>query len=202
MKGWHFGDWHFAWRGWLLGALLATVAWARWNSAAPLHPGWLVLVVVGSAWRWQAGRYIQSHSNALAFAGPVLAAHGPYRLGRHPLYLSNLAVIAGLVLFAHCLPHWAEAVCLLAAAAHHALLARSEEAYLASLGGEAYRRYMEATPRWIGRPRSLLNTTDAIDATGATGAAGAAAAWRRQGANITKACACVALLWLLAAFPR
>lgn len=204
---------HFAWRGWILGGLLAVVAMARWNSAEPLRPVWLVLMAAGLAWRWLAGMHIAGHSNGLALAGPVMAARGPYRFGRHPLYLSNFAVIAGLVLFANCLPWWGAGLCLAAAAAHHEILARTEEAFLAVAGGEAYRRYMRVTPRWLGWRRaataepgaaSSMRESPATRAAVATetDSATAAAAWRRQGPNIAKACACAAFLWLLAVRAR
>jgi protein-S-isoprenylcysteine O-methyltransferase Ste14 len=208
-------SWQYAWRGWILGALLAAVAYARWHSTAPLQPVWLALVALGLAYRWQAGRHIPGHSNGLDLSGSTLAAGGPYRFGRHPLYLSNLAVIAGLILFAHCLPAWGAALCLALAAAHHALLARAEERFLAAARGEAYLRYMQVTPRWLGLPRSRpLAVGSAPEGGGPAaegsvtedrhepGAEGLAAGWRRQGANIAKACACALALWLLAAGSR
>lgn len=196
MKVWaRAAAFHYAWRGWALGALLAVVAYARWRSQAPLQPAWLALVAAGLWWRWRAGNIIQAHSNGLGWAGPEVAMAGPYRYGRHPLYLSNLAVIAGLILFAHCLPAWAKAAALAFAFAHHGLLARYEERFLASApggAGEAYRRYMQVTPRWLGLPRAAPSVV----------AGSARGAWGRQGANLLKACACVLLLWLLAVAPR
>lgn len=186
---------HYAWRGWVLGALLAAVAYARWRSHAPLQPAWLGLAAAGLWWRWLAGRHISGHSNGPGWAGPELAVGGPYRYGRHPLYLSNLAVISGLVLYAQCLSAWGAASALAIAFAHHSLLARYEERYLAAApgaAGVAYRSYMQVTPRWLGLPRG--------DSAAAAGSA--KGAWSRQGANLLKACACVILLWLLAVAPR
>lgn len=180
---------HFAWRGWILGALLAGLAYARWRSSAPLEPAWLALVAAGLAWRWFAGMHIQGHSNGTRWDGPGLAAGGPYRFGRHPLYLANLAVIAGLIGFAGCLPPWAAVATLLAAFAHHDLLARYEERFLAA--DPAYRSYMQVTPRWLGIPRGSRPA-----AAPARGTAGDA--WSRQGANLLKACGSVLLIGLLA----
>jgi protein-S-isoprenylcysteine O-methyltransferase Ste14 len=188
---------HYSWRGWILGALLAAVAYARWQSDASLQPTWLGLAAAGLWWRWLAGRHIRGHSNGLDWAGPVVAADGPYRYGRHPLYLSNLAVIMGLILYAHCLSALAAGAALALAFAHHALLARYEERFLSTApggAGAAYRSYMQVTPRWFGLPRA--GATAGAEADSAKGA------WNRQGANLLKACGCAVLLWILAAIPR
>jgi protein-S-isoprenylcysteine O-methyltransferase Ste14 len=214
----------YAWRGWILGALFAVLAWARWHSQAPLVPAALVLVAAGSAYRLHAGRFIPGHSNSLALAGGTLALRGPYRYGRHPLYLSNLAVIGGLILFAGCLPLWGACALFLVAAIHHAALARAEEAYLIRAWGQAYADYLRATPRWLGLPRDADPSASAKSASGAEKASGlrkasgpgnasgqknAAAggdalrtSWMRQGGNLGKTLACALILWALAGFPR
>ena len=186
---------HFAWRGWFLGALLGAVAVARWRSPAPLEPAWLALAAAGLAWRAWAAFHIPGHSNGTSWAGPALAASGPYRISRHPLYFANLLTIAGLLLYAHCLPAWGIAFCLAAAAVHHEALARAEERFLLERLGDAYRGYMDVTPRW---PR--------FPARGASGPAARPAGWReawsRQAGNLAKACAGAGLLWILAAGSR
>ncbi|MEO6095541.1 MAG: methyltransferase, partial [Fibrobacteria bacterium] len=131
-------DQHYAWRGWILGSLFLALAVARWFSDAELFPAALGLVVLGSAYRLYAGRFIPGHSNALGLSGDALAVGGPYRFSRHPLYLSNLAVVIGLVLFANCLPAWGATALILLAALHHSLLARAEERFLSRTRGEAY----------------------------------------------------------------
>lgn len=183
----------YAWRGWILGALFAALAWSRWDSEAPLAPSALLLVAAGSAYRLYAGRYIPGHSNSLALAGASLALRGPYRFGRHPLYLSNLAVIGGLILFAGSLPLWGAGALFLLALSHHAALARIEEGFLARAWGQAYADYLRATPRWLGLPRS-----NGAAAKGDT----LRSSWNRQGANLGKTLACVLALWALAAIPK
>lgn len=198
--------WHFAWRGWILAALLAALAFARWRSAEPLAPGWLALLAAGLAWRAWAGAHIAGHSNGAAWAGPALAASGPYRVSRHPLYFANLLCAAGLALFANCLPAWAVAAVLALAFAHHEALARSEEGFLAASAGTAYLSYMRVTPRWPGMPSGKgLARLPASPAQGGTGGRGGGrGAWRsalsRQGWNLAKGGACAALIWLAAAW--
>jgi protein-S-isoprenylcysteine O-methyltransferase Ste14 len=205
----------YAWRGWILGALFAVLAWARWQSQAPVIPAALLLVAAGLAYRLHAGRFISGHSNFPALAGAALALRGPYRYGRHPLYLSNLAVTAGLILFAGCLPPWAAGALFLAAVLHHAALARTEERFLTRARGQAYADYLRATPRWLGLPRhrdasppaeaAPSEGIAAAEASGEEAAAGGGTmrtAWMRQGGNLGKTLVCVLILWALAGFPR
>ena len=200
----------YAWRGWILGAFFAVLAWARWQSQAPLVPAALLLVAAGLAYRLHAGRFISGHSNSLALAGANLALRGPYRYGRHPLYLSNLAVIAGLILFAGCLPLWGACALFLLAALHHAALARTEEGFLIRAWGQAYADYLRATPRWLGLPRDrdasppaeAASPEDDAAEDDAAGGNGLRTTWMRQGSNLGKTLVCVLILWALAGFPR
>jgi protein-S-isoprenylcysteine O-methyltransferase Ste14 len=194
-------DFHYAWRGWILGALFLILAAARWHSPAPLLPGHLFLAVLGAAYRFHAGRFIPGHSNHAKLSGTLLAFRGPYSIGRHPLYLSNMLVIIGLVLFANCLPWPAEVLLLLAAGAHHDMLARAEERFLARSWGPAYEAYAAATPRWLGKPRASRPPSPG-DARASAAPQGFGAAWQRQGANLGKTAACILILWALAGFPR
>jgi protein-S-isoprenylcysteine O-methyltransferase Ste14 len=192
-------DLQYAWRGWILGALFLVLAVSRWFSGAPLLPAALGLVVLGAAYRLYAGCFIPGHSNALGLAGDELAVAGPYRFGRHPLYLSNLAVIIGLILFANSLPALGAAALILLAVLHHSLLARAEERFLSRTRGEAYLEYLRATPRWFGAPAPRAASTR-LSASGNSG--DTRAAWRRQGGNLGKTAACVLALWALAAWGR
>jgi protein-S-isoprenylcysteine O-methyltransferase Ste14 len=149
------------------------------------------------AWRAWAAFHIPGHTNGAAWDGPALAASGPYRLSRHPLYLANLMTIAALLLYAHCLPIWGTLLSLAGAALHHEALARAEEGFLLDRMGAAYRGYMDVTPRWpwfrrpsVPSPPVVAARTDWREA------------WARQAGNLAKACAGAALIWILAAGSR
>jgi protein-S-isoprenylcysteine O-methyltransferase Ste14 len=193
-------DWQFAWRGWIMAALFAILALARARSAAPLEPAGLIMAVAGAWYRFHAGRFIPGHSNLSRLAGDALAFAGPYRFGRHPLYLSNLIGIAGLILFANCLPWWGAVVLFALACWHHAALAGTEERYLASTWGEAYLGYLRVTPKWLGRPRASNGSLAASNAESRP--ADLAQAWKRQGSNLLNCAASVFVLWLLAIVSR
>jgi protein-S-isoprenylcysteine O-methyltransferase Ste14 len=184
---------HFAWRGRILAGMLALLAVARLLSDAPLRSEGLVLVGLGALYRLHAGRYIAAHSNGLAMAAGPLALAGPYAIGRHPLYLSNIVTSAGLVLFANCLPVWGMALLLAAVCIHHDLLARAEESHLASAHGERYLGYMQVTPRWLGIPRreSILANGFRPDPI----PEGVPSSLRRQGGNLVRTGISTLLLW-------
>jgi protein-S-isoprenylcysteine O-methyltransferase Ste14 len=185
--------WLFARRGQVLAALFLILAGSRFLSERPLRPAALLLLALAMAWRLWAGRTIGAHSNGAAMGGGTLATGGAYAFGRHPLYLSNQAAVAGLLLFANSLPAWAALLLFLLAFLQHAVLARAEEARLEELHGEAWRRYRKVTPMWLGIPRPA--------ALGGPGPGSLAEAWRRQGPNLAKAGAAALLLWGLS-LPR
>lgn len=195
----------YAWRGWILALLFAALAFARYRSGEDVRPAWLTLILIGAGYRLYTGRYMAGHSNGLTMSGETLALGGPYRIGRHPLYLANLLTAAGLILFANCLPAWGAAALFLAAFAHHDLLARAEEGFLAGSRGEKYARYLGSTPRWLGvrvkgdAPGLAAAEPANPDGAGdACQAAGLGRAWARQAANLGKTGAAVLILWALA----
>ncbi len=189
-----FGDLHFAWRGRVMALFFLALAASRAGSDAPLLPAALILAGLGMAGRLASGRHIAGHSNGLRLGEGPLAATGPYAWSRNPLYLSNLAVSAGLLLFANSLPPWGMAAFFAAVCLHHALLVRAEERHLALRHGDAWLRYREVTPRWLGPRRRRGGHGD-----GGSSQGGAehtfAAAWRRQGGNLATTAAAVLLIW-------
>ncbi|MBW8889278.1 MAG: isoprenylcysteine carboxylmethyltransferase family protein [Fibrobacteres bacterium] len=196
-----------------MAALLGALALARYRSHAPLQPAWLALLAAGLGWRAWAGAHIDGHSNGAVLSGPSLAAGGPYRISRHPLYFANLLCAAGIVLYAHCLPLWAAVLGIAVAVAHHEALARAEEKFLLARHGEIYRRYMQVTPRWPGMAMRKEGQGAPGQADGGGSGPGEAdrgrdapakaEVWRplmaRQGWNLAKGCACALIIRIAAA---
>jgi protein-S-isoprenylcysteine O-methyltransferase Ste14 len=162
-------------------------------------PAALALVGLGMAGRLASGRHIAGHSNGLRLGEGPLAATGPYAWSRNPLYLSNLAASAGLLLFANSLPLWGMAAVFAAVCLHHALLVRAEERDLALRHGDAWQRYRAVTPRWFGPRRGRGGPAAGGEAGGGSSGGGAertfSAAWRRQGGNLATTAAAVLLIW-------
>lgn len=137
-------------RGWILALAYAGVLAARMLIPGPLQIWALWLVVAGVALRFAAAFYIGPHVRGASLGAEDLADRGLYSLSRNPLYLSNLLVGCGLVLFAGCFQP-VQAVALSALLVfHHALLIRAEESFLRGRFGEAYEVYATRVPRWAG----------------------------------------------------
>jgi protein-S-isoprenylcysteine O-methyltransferase Ste14 len=187
-----FARFHFAARGWILAAALLVLLLARAATdagAAPLRPAWLLLVLCGIVLRMWAGAHLGFHGNAARAQAPELATGGPYRFSRNPIYLSNILVAAGLVLYADAFSIPVSALFVLAIILHHAVLVRHEERVLSGLFGDAYDVYRRNAPRWIGFSRGEKREhNDAGASLKTTGI--------RQGRNVAYALACVFLVWI------
>jgi len=81
----------------------------------------------------------------------TLVTHGPYRWVRHPLYTVAFTLFVGLTLLA---ANWFLLVVLLLGAVVLAQRTTIEEAQLVERFGDDYRRYMQATGRYLPRWRA------------------------------------------------
>jgi protein-S-isoprenylcysteine O-methyltransferase Ste14 len=179
---------YFAFRGWVLASLLLLLIGMRVHNTRSLQFEFLILVIAGMLLRKWAGAYLGVHGNASQAGSPVLVQTGPYRFSRNPLYLSNLLVGAGLVLFANCLHPWLAALVLTALFAHHAVLVKWEERSLRIQWGEAYASYLRTTPRWLGKSKFFATQ-------GGKPQAHWNKLWAWQGRNLLYTVAAVALIW-------
>ena len=141
---------YFATRGYVLAALLGLLVRMRMYSAAPLHWEFLGLLIIGLVLRFWAGAYLGTHGNSMHTESPVLLREGPYRFSRNPLYIANLFVGTGLILFANCLPSWIAILLIALLIIHHSILIRWEEKNLLVNWSENYADYMHSTARWFG----------------------------------------------------
>ncbi|GMG82217.1 isoprenylcysteine carboxylmethyltransferase family protein [Paralimibaculum aggregatum] len=136
---------------WLLGFMAA--AWGVARLSAPLG-GWAVwpgvaLVAAGLALAvWAALEMRRRGTTVMPHAMPdALVASGPFRLSRNPIYLADLAVLAGWSL-ALGSPHgvllaWPLALVL------EARFIRPEEARLAARFGAGFAAYRARVRRWL-----------------------------------------------------
>ena len=112
-----------------IGLWLAT---PTWQSAL----GGLLLALPGMAWRFWAMGYLDKEGG--------LATGGPYALIRHPLYLGNMVVLAGLCLATN--NPWLGAAGITLGALMCAYLVRIEDRSLAARFGDAFAEYRRRTP--------------------------------------------------------
>lgn len=109
--------------------------WAAWTGIA--------VGLGGLALRWWAVKLLWAHSVRPAAAGalPRVIGRGPYRIIRHPVYLSNLAIWFGATMASGNLIALITVVVAMLAA--YAVRISSEEALLGKLAGSAYEIYRE-----------------------------------------------------------
>ena len=84
------------------------------------------------------------------------ATQGPYRISRHPMYFGGFLGFIGIS--TACIS-WIYLLLAIVWMIPQHILVVSEERFCLKKYGDAYREYMNRTPRWIGIPRSskILN---------------------------------------------
>jgi protein-S-isoprenylcysteine O-methyltransferase Ste14 len=109
----------------------------------------LAMAGAGLAWAAWAAWCLVRAPVPLTEAGParVLVDHGPYALGRHPMYLGGATALLGLAL-ALASTAWIVAA-LLGVAAIDRWLVPAEEARLRRDYGGWYSDYAAEVPRWF-----------------------------------------------------
>ena len=74
-----------------------------------------------------------------------------YRYSRHPLYVSEFLIYLSIAIA--CVS-WVFIVLAIITRIHHLMYVPTEERLCLEQYGDAYREYMNRTPRWIGIPKS------------------------------------------------
>jgi len=77
--------------------------------------------------------------------------NGVYRISRHPLYFGGFLFYLGIGIAC---ASWIFILCAVAWMVIWNIAIKSEEGFLLGKYGDAYREYMDRTPRWIGIPKS------------------------------------------------
>ena len=76
---------------------------------------------------------------------------GPYRFSRHPIYLSGFLTLVGIGIAS---ASWVVLLCALLWIVFFHIAVPAEERFCLKQYGDAYREYMNKTPRWIGIQKS------------------------------------------------
>ena len=76
---------------------------------------------------------------------------GPYRISRHPFYFTGFLTMFGMGIAG---ASWVVLLFALLWIAFFYIVVPTEERFLLKNYGDAYREYMNRTPRWIGIPKS------------------------------------------------
>ncbi len=145
---------YFLLRGWILAAFCLFAILGR-HYFERQHQNWAwLLIVIGLGLRLHCGRFIGSHSNGDTVTVVLLSQNGPYHYSRHPLYLSNMISIVGLILWANPFAPIFNLCLCLAIFFHHEILIRHEEDYLLSQDHLNYQNYRSQVFRWLGRAQN------------------------------------------------
>jgi protein-S-isoprenylcysteine O-methyltransferase Ste14 len=145
----HFAGHRIQWSRAILAAALAYVLFGEPPEVLDGWPGEVlrlcgyVLMVAGSLWRVWCLMFIGGTKDG------VLTTTGPYSVVRNPLYVGSFLGVVGFGLAAR-LPLLPVALLVLFAVLYPAVVA-SEEKRLEELFGDDFRRYRDATPRWVPR---------------------------------------------------
>ena len=75
---------------------------------------------------------------------------GVYRISRHPIYLSGFLLYVGIGIAC---ASWVLLLCAVVWIVLWSIVVPTEERFLLKKYGDAYREYMNRTPRWIGIPK-------------------------------------------------
>lgn len=119
-----------------------------WLYQPPVLLTGVVLMLVSYTGVAYVGRYMHNEwrSGIDPGAAGELITGGPFSRSRNPVFL---AVMTGQLGFFLALPSVFSLICLVVGATVISLQARSEEAHLQSLHGEAYTRYRQQVRRWL-----------------------------------------------------
>jgi len=119
----------------------------NWLGLVPVSAGVTIriwVIILGFAHAAEVPEHVE-----LNWKPKVLLTGGPYRFSRHPIYLAELALWFGWVLFYGNLFVLAGFVVVMSVVT---LLVPREEQALERQFGDSYRRYKAAVHRWVGLP--------------------------------------------------
>jgi|GEM_PF-2419177 len=106
------------------------------------------LVAIGALFRFWSARYCGkklTHSGTKKFV-----TTGPYSVFRNPLYVANITITLGFILFAH---FWFLApFFLIYSLIRYTMIVKREEHSLESAFGDEYREYKRNVRRWLPNP--------------------------------------------------
>ena len=121
-----------------------------WRALALAAPGIVLLL-------WTVAAFYRQGRGTLAPWDPPrrLVATGVYGISRNPMYVAVLLILSGWAIGWQSagLAGYAAAV----AVAFHLRVLLHEEPYLARTFGDAWERYQQQVPRWIGLRRRIID---------------------------------------------
>lgn len=140
------GEKLFQWRDYIAIPILMVVLLAANASARTATVGTL-LILLGQSIRIYTVSFLGTDGLTRDGQTESIISHGPFALVRNPLYVGNLTIILGVLIYAG-----APVIGFLALTyflfQYHCIVKYEESILLAKFGDE-YQRYMERVPAWI-----------------------------------------------------
>ncbi len=112
----------------------------------------ILLIIMGEGVRLNSVRYAGGLTRTRKVGANKLCASGPFAYVRNPLYLGNVIIYTGIVLFAGGNYMWEMLIITFGFfSLQYLLIIFLEEKTLLGLFGQEYERYIESVPRFIPR---------------------------------------------------
>lgn len=145
------GQWWFRHRSWVPVPIALALVFLHYfeyeNERVTLSIG-PPLVFAGQLLRMLAVRHIGVVSRTRSTRlGPAVVTTGPFAFVRNPLYIGNLLIWTGFVIWSELL--WFLPIVWTIFVIQHVAMVDFEESLLRTTFGPAYDEYRETTPRWI-----------------------------------------------------
>ncbi|MFN0150752.1 MAG: methyltransferase family protein [bacterium] len=107
------------------------------------------VLLLGEALRIASLRYLGASARGMKLRADALATGGPYRYLRHPIYVGNALLVAGILLAGGAAHPVFVAVVACAVALQYGFIAASEDSFLAETFPEEFARYRLAVRRFV-----------------------------------------------------
>ena len=140
------GEKLFQWRDYIAIPILMVILLAANASARTATVGTL-LILIGQAIRLYTVSFLGAEGAARDGQTEQIISHGPFAIVRNPLYVGNLTIILGVLIYAGA-PILGFLALVYFLFQYHCIVKYEESLLLAKFGDE-YVRYMERVPAWI-----------------------------------------------------
>lgn len=140
------GEKLFQWRDYIAIPVLILILLAA-NATARTATVGTLLILIGQAIRIYTVAFLGAEGATRDGQTERIIAHGPFALVRNPLYVGNLTIILGVLIYAGA-PVLGFLALVFFLFQYHCI-AKYEESLLLAKFGDEYQRYLERIPAWI-----------------------------------------------------
>lgn len=140
------GERLFQWRDYIAIPILMVVLLAA-NATARTATVGTLLILFGEGIRLYTVAFLGKEGDDRDARTEAVITHGPFAIVRNPLYIGNLTIVLGVLIYA-CAPVIGFLSLVYFLFQYHCIVKYEESLLLAKFGDE-YQRYLERVPAWI-----------------------------------------------------